>query len=113
MQYAYYCERDGACSHVSLAEWRAAVAAILGVRAVSAPLNGLGESSDSLNRSFPSIIPNIHILLPVARPADDHQAQRHAEHDDQIREEVAFGRWFHRGFGRFGGEGRSGQGQRQ
>lgn len=43
MQYSYYFERDGARSHLSLTEWDAAVAAVAGVRSVTAPLEGLGE----------------------------------------------------------------------
>jgi hypothetical protein len=41
--YAYYFERDGARSHLSLGEWEAAVAAVSGVRPVSGRLDGLGE----------------------------------------------------------------------
>ena len=43
MQYAYYFERDCARSHLSLAEWAEAVAAVPGVRPVAGPLDGLGE----------------------------------------------------------------------
>ncbi len=43
MTYAYYFERDGARSHLSLAEWRAAVAAVPGVRLVASPEEGLGD----------------------------------------------------------------------
>jgi hypothetical protein len=43
MQYAYYFERERARSHLSLADWRAAVAAMPDVRMVASPLDGLGE----------------------------------------------------------------------
>jgi hypothetical protein len=43
VQYAYYFERDCARSHLSLAEWAEAVAAVPGVRPVAGPLDGLGE----------------------------------------------------------------------
>jgi hypothetical protein len=43
MQYAYYFERHGARSHLSLAEWRAALQVASGVRLVATPLDGLGD----------------------------------------------------------------------
>jgi len=43
MTYAYYFERDGARSHLSLPEWRAAVAAVPGVRRAASPLNDLDD----------------------------------------------------------------------
>jgi hypothetical protein len=43
VQYAYYFERDGARSHLSLAEWSAAVADAPGVRAVTGPLVALDD----------------------------------------------------------------------
>lgn len=41
--YAYYFERDRARSHLSLAEWTAAVATVPDVRQVASPLDGLGD----------------------------------------------------------------------
>jgi hypothetical protein len=43
LTYAYYFERDGARSHLSVAEWQAAVEAVPDVRPVAAPLEGLGD----------------------------------------------------------------------
>jgi hypothetical protein len=43
MMYAYYFDRDGARSHLSLSEWRAAVATVPGVQLVAAAREGLGD----------------------------------------------------------------------
>lgn len=43
MIHAFYFERDGARSHLTLAEWRAAVAAVPGVRLATSPQHELGD----------------------------------------------------------------------
>ncbi len=43
MLYPYFFERDGARSHISLAEWKSVLQAVADVRVVATPLQGLGE----------------------------------------------------------------------
>jgi hypothetical protein len=71
MTYAYYFERDGARSHLSLAEWRAAVAAVPGVRPVASPQDGLGDwvnPGGRLGREFhdlPDRVDDAEVLFPT------------------------------------------------